>query len=75
MGKGKKRPWSKISKPYAASATTAYQLGAKTRFSPNKCGFQAPFTAINAIKAIGRYFGVKFSVSGNDGSGYLDLTK
>jgi len=34
-----KRHWSEISKPYATSSTTAYQLGAKIRFSPNKCGF------------------------------------
>jgi hypothetical protein len=44
FGERKKRPWSEISKPYAASTTTAYQLGAKIRFSPNKCGSRATLT-------------------------------
>jgi hypothetical protein len=48
--KGKKRPWSEISKPYAASTTTAYQPGAKIRFSPNKCGSRATLTLIGKLQ-------------------------
>jgi len=47
FGERKKRSWSEISKPYAASTTTAYQLGAKIRFSPNKCGYQSTLTTGN----------------------------
>ncbi|PXF53770.1 MAG: hypothetical protein C4B58_16290, partial [Deltaproteobacteria bacterium] len=46
----KKRPWSEPSKPYAASTTTVYQLGAKMRFSPNKCGSQSTLTLIEIIE-------------------------
>jgi len=44
FGERKKTPWSEPGKPYATSSTTAYQLGAKIRFSPNKCGSQATLT-------------------------------
>ena len=38
---------------YAASTTTAYQLGAKIRFSPNKRGSQATLTDVNATSVHG----------------------